>query len=254
MSIIGGQSAYWLLKTFFSRKRSAVEGPLPGKSNYYARLTTIVGDASWEQMSSARILDFGCGHGAGIMDLSRRGATRLIGFDNRPEVLEIARQRAVKADLDTRCQFISELPAQECAEFVISIDAFEHFDDPASVLSTMARLLVRGGRVIASFGPTWYHPRGGHLFSPFPWAHLLVSEAALCRWRRDFRDDGAQRFGEVEGGLNQFSIASFERIFRNSDLQLEKFITRPIRGTELFYNRINREFLTSIVDVVLVKP
>ena len=63
---------------------------------------------------------------------------------------------------------------------IVSIDAFEHFSNPASALKTMHAMLNPGGRVYVSFGPTWYHPLGGHLFSVFPWAHLLFSETALC--------------------------------------------------------------------------
>ncbi len=37
------------------------------------------------------------------------------------------------------------------------------------------------GAVYASFGPTWYHPLGGHLFSVFPWAHPIFSEKEPIR-------------------------------------------------------------------------
>jgi ubiquinone/menaquinone biosynthesis C-methylase UbiE len=53
---------------------------------------------------------------------------------------------------------------------------FEHFTEPKLALDAMYRLLRPGGTLVASFGPTWYHPLGGHLFSVFPWAHLIFSE------------------------------------------------------------------------------
>ena len=46
----------------------------------------------------------------------------------------------------------------------------------------MESYLAPGAKVIATFGPTWYHPLGGHLFSVFPWAHLIFTERALLRW------------------------------------------------------------------------
>ena len=52
------------------------------------------------------------------------------------------------------------------------------------------------GQVHISFGPPWCHPLGGHLFSVFPWAHLLFTEHALLQWRAGFKHDGATRFGE----------------------------------------------------------
>src|SRR5262249_6321332 len=70
---------------------------------------------------------------------------------------------------------------------------------PAAILLTMFDLLKPGGVLVASFGPTWYHPLGGHLVSVFPWAHLIFSENALMRWRSSIRSDGAKRFHEVEG-------------------------------------------------------
>jgi hypothetical protein len=66
---------------------------------------------------------------------------------------------------------------------------------------------------------------GGHLFSAFPWAHLTFSEKAFIRWRSTFKTDGATRFGEVAGGLNQMSIARFKKSiaanpFRFASLEL----------------------------------
>jgi hypothetical protein len=58
----------------------------------------------------------------------------------------------------------------------------------------MRRMIKPDGCVIAAFGPTWFHPLGGHLFSVFPWAHLIFTERALIRWRSDFKTDGATRF------------------------------------------------------------
>ena len=107
---------------------------------------------------------------------------------------------AAAAGLEAVCPFSTA--TDERADVIVSIDAFEHFDDPPSILRIMDGLLGPEAEVLASFGPTWYHSFGGHLFSVFPWAHLLFSERALMRWRSDIRNDGAARFGEVAGGLN----------------------------------------------------
>ena len=111
----------------------------------------------------------------------------------------------------------------------------------------MAGLLKPGGKLVASFGPTWYHPLGGHLFSVFPWSHLVFTERALIRWRSDFKTDGARRFSEVAGGLNQMTIARFERIVRGSPFVTSSFELVPIRGLARFSNRLTREFTTAIV-------
>jgi SAM-dependent methyltransferase len=163
-----------------------------------------------------------------------------------------ARERARVAGLEDRCRFGRD--PSDLADVIVALDSFEHFEDTGAVLAQMYSLLKSGGRVIASFGPTWYHPLGGHLFSVFPWAHLLFSERALIRWRSDIRSDGATRFGEVAGGLNQMTIRRFERLVGASDFRLERLETVPIRKLKWFHSPLTREFTTAIVRVQLVKP
>ena len=116
------------------------------------------------------------------------------------------------------------------------------------------RSLVRDdGCVIAVFGPTWYHPLGGHLFSVFPWSHILFTERALIRWRSDFKTDGAQKFGEVEGGLNQMTVRRFEKLVAESDFRFDTFEAVPIRKLKPIANRMTREFTTAIVRCKLVR-
>ena len=135
----------------------------------------------------------------------------------------------------------------------VSIDAFEHFANPAEILRMMNKLLQPMGEVLISFGPTWYHPLGGHLFSVFPWAHLVFSEKALIRWRSTFKTDGATRFSEVAGGLNQMTVRKFEGLIRGSTFKLINLELIPIRKLRPFHSRLTREFTTAIVRCRLVK-
>jgi SAM-dependent methyltransferase len=194
------------------------------------------------------IIDFGCGAGAEALELARKGF-RVIGLDIRESVLEIARAQAAAAGVS--CCFCTA--TEERADTIVSLDSFEHFADPQPVLSVMHRLLNPGGAVLAAFGPTWYHPLGGHLFSVFPWAHLLFSEEALIRWRSDIRKDGATRFSEVEGGLNQMTIRRFEGLIQDSPFRLDYLECVPIRRLAVLHNHFTREFTTSIVRARL-KP
>jgi hypothetical protein len=100
---------------------------------------------------------------------------------------------------------------------------------------------------------SWYHPRGGHLFSVFPWSHLIFTEKAQIRWRSDFKTDGATRFSEVAGGPNQMSIARFERLVAQSPFRFESFRTIPIRPLAWAHNRLTREFTTAALECKLVK-
>jgi len=131
--------------------------------------------------------------------------------------------------------------------------ASKHFADPAGALRLMNMLLQPAGEMLVSFGPTWYHPLGGHLFSVFPWAHLIFNQEALIRWRSTFKADGATRFSEVAGGLNQMTIRKFEALIENSTFRLATLELVPIKKFRRFHSRLTREFTTAIVRCHLVK-
>jgi SAM-dependent methyltransferase len=197
------------------------------------------------------VIDFGCGTGAEAIEMARLGAKRVIGIDIRDEILEIARRNALVAHVEDVCSFASS--AVERADVVISIDAFEHFGDPAQILRIMDSLLDADGEVLISFGPTWYHPLGGHTFSVFPWAHLVFGEQALVRWRSTFKSDGATRFREVAGGLNQMTIRKFEQLIDGSPFRAASLNLLPIHNLRFAHNRLTREFTTALVRCRLVK-
>jgi SAM-dependent methyltransferase len=210
-----------------------------------------MGEDIFTRIAGKLVVDFGCGEGSDAVELAEKGAKRVIGIDNREDVLRTARQKAIRAGVQGTCVFATS--TNELADIVISMDAFEHFADPAEILRIMNALLKPSGEVLVAFGPTWYHPLGGHLFSIFPWAHLLFSEKALIRWRSTFKTDGATRFGEVAGGLNQMTVAKFQRLVADSPLQFANLDLVPIRKVRLFHNRLTREFTTAIVRCRLVK-
>ncbi len=246
---IGGTVADRLLRALARRR---LRPPMDG-SAYASRSKTevLLGPDIWTAIGGKTVIDFGCGTGEQAVEIASRGAGHVIGIDIRPSVLEAARLRAAAAGVADRCTFTTD--AAEPADAIISIDGFEHYDKPAEVLNVMARLLHPDGRVFIAFGPPWFHPLGGHLFSVAPWAHLVFTEAALIRWRSSFKSDGATRFSEVEGGLNQMTVARFERLVEASDLRIERLETVPIRRLRPLANRWTREFVTSTVRCTLVR-
>ena len=210
-----------------------------------------MGKQFFSEIERKVVVDFGCGDGADAVEMALKGAKRVIGIDIREDILQAARQRAFQAGVQNICSFTTS--AEESADVVVSVDAFEHFADPAGILRAMNALLKPTGEVLVSFGPIWYHPLGGHLFSVFPWAHLIFSEKALIRWRSTFKSDGATRFSEVAGGLNRMTIAKFERLLAASPLQFAQLELVPIRKLHRFHNRLTREFTTAVVRCRLVK-
>jgi SAM-dependent methyltransferase len=248
MGMIGGSVGYRLLRAISPDEPDHMSGSVyAGRS----KLQDLLGNGIWDEIKGKIVVDFGCGRGAEAIELAQRGAELVYGIDLLERLLVIAREEAAKAECHNA--IFGAVPS-EPADVIISIDAFEHFGDPPEILRTMAGILKPGGCVFASFGPTWFHPYGGHLFSVFPWAHLIFSEQALCRWREHIRKDGARRFSEVEGGLNQMTIRRFRRLVKDSPFHLDRLETVPIRAARFFHNRMTQEFLTSVVRCKLSLP
>jgi SAM-dependent methyltransferase len=243
MGVVGGTIGYRLLRMMC---HDGETGYCDG-SVYQNRskMEILFGERIWDELAGKVVLDFGCGAGEQAIEMAQHGAARVIGLDVRESVLDQARLAAEKAGVADRCVFTTE--AKEKVDVVLSLDAFEHFDDPAGVLRAMSEMVKPEGCAMIEFGPTWYHPLGGHLFSVFPWAHLIFTERALIRWRSDFKTDGATRFNEVEGGLNQMTIRRFEQLIAASDFQFESFETVPIRKLKPLANKLTREFTTAVV-------
>jgi len=248
--VVGGTLGYRLLRYL---GRQAARGShrcdrhaYGGRAKVEARFTPQI----WSALAGRVVIDFGCGEGAEAIEIARRGARRVIGIDIRPNLLERARAAAEKAGVSDRCVFATQ--TAERADVLLSIDGFEHYDDPGQVLGCMRRLVDLRGRVFISFGPPWLHPLGGHLFSVFPWAHLFFTERALIRWRSDFKSDRATRFCEVEGGLNQMTVRRFEALVARSEFEIEAFEAVPIKRVRWLWNAVTREFLSSTVRCTLV--
>lgn len=216
----------------------------------WRKLHTMLGPQALEHLARCEtVIDFGCGRGEETVELAKLGCKKVIGLDIQPHFLAQGRTAARIAGV-SNVEFVERTQEQR-ADAVISVDAFEHFSEPALMLKKMHLLLRPGGTLYLSFGPTWYHPYGGHLFSVFPWAHLLFTETALCRWRSHIRDDGAMRFKDVAGGLNQMTIKRFEQIVHRGPLIPQSIELVPIRPLARAHNRLTREFTTSVIRAVL---
>lgn len=243
MGIIGGRLGYRLLTRIApAGGRHRLDGSAYADRS---KLEVLFGTSLWDTIRGRTVIDFGCGAGDDSVEMARRGAIRVVGVDIQESLLETGRNKARAVGVDSICTFQSTAPGP--ADVIVCLDSFEHFEQPELILLLMRKLLLPGGVVIASFGPTWYHPLGGHLFSVFPWAHLVFAEQALLKWRSDFKNDGASRFAEVAGGLNQMTIRRFEHIVKQSPLKLDTLELVPIRALRSLHTRLTREFTTATV-------
>jgi cyclopropane fatty-acyl-phospholipid synthase-like methyltransferase len=77
------------------------------------------------------VIDFGCGEGVEAVQMAQSGVRRVIGIDNRDDVFADSQAQGVRC----RCGkgvLIRMLDKRTCRP-VVSIDAFEHFANPANL-------------------------------------------------------------------------------------------------------------------------
>ena len=247
MGILGGEIGY----RFFRRLVKVSPGnAVTTAYDGVSKMEVFFGPEIWQELADKTVLDFGCGPGIDSVDMARHGVPRVIGLDIREDTLKKARLAAEQGGVADSCVFTTK--TDEKVDVIVSLDAFEHFADPLAMLETMRTLLKDRGYILTCFGPTWYHPLGGHGFSIFPWAHLLFTESVLMRWYREESGKQAYRFHEVSGGLNQLTVKAFEKIVANSQFEFENMEPVPIRKLRFIANRMTREFTTAVVKCKLV--
>jgi SAM-dependent methyltransferase len=104
----------------------------------------------------ARIVDLGCGVGAGALYLAERIPAQLHGISISPRQVERARRRARRASLRGTCAFheadFCALPDQVTrdvagADLAYAVEAFVHAPSAAAFFGQAARLVRPGGRL-----------------------------------------------------------------------------------------------------------
>ena len=248
LGVIGGTVGIRLLNY---ASRGGTVSSYPAVATAYAgrsKLEVLFGPDVWDAVRGKVVLDFGCGEGNEAVDVALHDAQQVIGLDLYDKWIHASARLAESRGVSSRCVFGREW--HEPVDVILSVDSFEHFSDPADILQKMRGLLKPDGCVLASFGPTWYHPLGGHFFSVFPYAHVLCSESALVKWRSLYKKDGARNF--TESGLNRMTIRKFEELVARSPFRFARFEAVPIRRLRPVANRFTREFTTAIVRCTLV--
>ncbi len=216
--------------------------------NAERKLNNLVGKNWPEYFRGKSAIDYGCGDGRESVQMALVGATKVIGIDISPAGLITAARFAAEAGVEKQCSFVTELAPDTRADIVATFDAFEHFEDPGAMLRVFRRTLNPGGLVLVGFGPSWYHPYGSHI-CPFPWAHLILSEAAIIRWRNLYWSGNPRTFRET--GVHHLSIKAFRRAVEENGFAFEHFECVPIRRLAPVHSKLTREFTTTFVRAVL---
>jgi demethylmenaquinone methyltransferase / 2-methoxy-6-polyprenyl-1,4-benzoquinol methylase len=100
------------------------------------------------------VLDVATGTGAVALELTRRRGCKVVGLDQSPEMLDVARTRIARAGLSDRAELIEghadRLPFRD-GEFdaVTFTYLLRYVDEPAATLRELARVVRPGGTVAA---------------------------------------------------------------------------------------------------------
>jgi SAM-dependent methyltransferase len=212
-------------------------------------LTRIVGK---------EILDFGCGTAYQSVALVRMGAKHVVGYDINATFLEKARELARESGLTDHVRFTNsfEQDLHNRFDIVISQNSMEHFKDPAGALEGMRMAVKEDGIMLITFGCPWFSPYGSHMhfFVRVPWVNLLFDEKTVMNVRSHFRNDGATKYEQVEGGLNKMSVAKFERLVRNSGLRMEYKRYDCVKGINFMAELpVLRELFVNNISCILAK-
>jgi len=179
---IGGSVGYQMLRWIGCH--STTKGHRrESESRNHSKIEVLFNSGIWVELLGKTVIDFGCGTGTEAIAIAKRGAKEVIGIDIRQNCLDIARLAANRAGVADCCSFSTQTTKK--ADIVLSLDGFEHYKCPQEVLKIMRGLLKDDGQALVSFGPPWFHPLGGHLFSVFPWAHLIFTENRSSLQLRD---------------------------------------------------------------------
>ena len=158
------------------------------------------------------VLDIACGTGAGARLAAPRvmPGGRVIGLDNDPGMIEVARHLATERSHDTEwhCESALALPFAD-AEFdlCLCLQGPQFLSDPLAGLTDIHRVLKATGRLAASFWASIEHNKGHHALA------RALEQQGLAPALRPFSlgDPEKARALFAEAGFRAIALRSEER-------------------------------------------
>ncbi len=154
-------------------------------------------------MPKARVLEIGCGLGELLASLD---ASRKVGFDISPRMIELAKKRHPELELRV-CDLESDALPEGPFDAILLSDVVGHLDDIQRGLSRLSGLLAPGGRVIV----TYYN---------FIWEPLLKSAERLNA-KTPWPDQNWVSMTDIE---NLLYLSDLEVVRRGTDILLPTYI------------------------------
>ncbi len=145
--------------TFYDHKRSGFMQWIDNKfrSDMFERYRLTF--EALEPLSNKTLIDVGCGSGPYSVEAARRGCKQVLGFDMAQGMVDLARQRAVDAGVNDRCDFLlgtfPEDSPQEIFDCAIVMGVMDYISDPLSFLTTLAQQ-VRVRAVLSFPSRHWF--------------------------------------------------------------------------------------------------
>jgi len=201
--------------------------PYPPDYGYSSEILDIRGRERADQLirlipskTCIKYLELGCWDGMVCCHLNRQGK-KACGIDNREIGFD---KRALREGVDLRVMDASDLKFENnWFDIVFSYDAFEHFSDPASVLSEIYRVIKPGGYIYLEFGPLFMSPMGLHAYRQIsvPYSQHLFSEETLLNFLLE------ENLGTIDfKHINGWSLIQFRNLFNSysGKFKKEKYI------------------------------
>ena len=193
-------------------------------------------------VSSARLLQFGCGDG--ITDLAlvlRHGVGAIHGIDVRQEYAKlprIAQEQLGMQRIPAALSFQTITPSAPLAgqaalyDGIMSWSTFEHVqrDQLLPILKDLLACLKPGGHFFLQIEPLFYSAFGSHLrrYDDVAWHHLLVDEDVL--WQVIAAYDGELSPDEVDFGFADFGPEGYKRFVFKEYQELNRLTADELVG------------------------
>jgi SAM-dependent methyltransferase len=182
-------------------------------------------------------LDYGCGDGIRYGGFLREIGVEYRGFDVSAEAIAQARSHGLNAEL-LSVDGKTSLP-DDCCEFAVCFEVFEHLLEPHLALAEIARVLHPKGVLLASVpnASHWFqrceflvtgffNPGGSPLTSrKKPWSDPHIRFFSPKLFRRFFLENGFERVDIIP---SPFTLAGLPYIYRKASLRaFAGVVSRP---------------------------